>query len=195
MTDSPSPDPSVETLSRFQILAAMVITAVVLAAIARLWMVFDPGVLLPLNPSLVRVGLGLVIGLGITAMSGIVYRIWPVYRRSADAYLMMVLSPLVWPDLIWLGLLPGLSEELFFRGVLLPAIGLGPVGLVMSSLCFGVLHYSGSKNWPYIIWATLIGGVLGLSALLTGSLLVPVVAHITTNFVSSCLWKVQHSEA
>ena len=195
MSHSSSPDPIPEALSRFQILSAMLVTAVILAVIARIWMIFDPGLLLPLNPSLAALGWGIVTGLAITAMSSVVYRLWPRYRRSADTYLEMVLRPLVWPDLIWLGLLPGLSEELLFRGVLLPAIGLGVGGVLISSLCFGVLHYSGSQNWPYIVWATIIGGVLGASALLTGSLLVPVVAHITTNFVSSCLWKFREQQA
>ncbi len=166
-------------------------TAVVLAAIARLWIALSPGVLFPLNPSILTLISGVGLGLGITALSGLVYQIWPVYRKSADEYLNLVLKPLVWPDLVWLGLLPGLSEELLFRGVVLPAIGIGAGGIVISSICFGVLHYSGSKNWPYIVWATVIGMVLGTAAVMTGSLLVPVSAHITTNFVSSCLWKLR----
>ncbi|MGB3491717.1 MAG: CPBP family intramembrane glutamic endopeptidase [Elainellaceae cyanobacterium] len=182
-------------MTRFQILSAMLVTAVILAAIARIWMIFDADLLLPLNPSLASLGWGILTGLAITAMSSVIYRLWPRYRNSADMYLEMVLKPLVWPDLIWLGLLPGLSEELLFRGVLLPAIGLGVGGIVISSLCFGVLHYSGSENWPYIVWATIIGGVLGGSTLISGSLLVPVVAHITTNFVSSCLWKFRQQQA
>lgn len=189
MSQSPLPEPNTDSLTRFQILAAMVVTALVLAAIARIWILFDADLLFPLNPSFGSLGWGLVIGLSITGMSSLVYRLWPLYRQSADTYLEMVLRPLVWPDLIWLGLLPGLSEELLFRGVLLPAAGLGVGGILISSLCFGVLHYSGSQNWPYIIWATIIGGVLGVSTVMSGSLLVPVVAHITTNFVSSCLWK------
>ena len=56
--------------------------------------------------------------------SSIIYRLWPAYRQSADVYLALVLKPLILMDLIWLGLLPGLSEELLFRGVMLPALGL-----------------------------------------------------------------------
>lgn len=192
MTDFQRPDANSDVLTRFQILAAMIITAVVLAAIARLWIALSPGVLFPLNPSIVNLTIGLGLGIAITILSGFVYQIWPVYRQSADEYLNLVLKPLVWPDLVWLGLLPGLSEELLFRGVVLPAIGLDAGGILVSSICFGVLHYSGTKNWPYIIWATIIGIVLGAAAVMTGSLLVPVSAHITTNFVSSCLWKLRH---
>ena len=75
---------------------------------------------------------------------------------------------------------------------MLPAIGLNWFGLLISSLCFGVLHFSGSQQWSYVIWATVIGGVLGLSAIASGNLLVPIVAHITTNLISSYLWKIDH---
>ena len=95
-------------------------------------------------------------------------------------------------DLLWMGLLPGLSEELLFRGVMLPAIGLNWTGVIFSSLCFGVLHLSGLQQWPYVVWATVVGLAFGGSALMTGNLLVPVVAHIITNLLSSLIWKVRH---
>jgi membrane protease YdiL (CAAX protease family) len=104
------------------------------------------------------------------------------------------LHPLTWIDLIWMGLLPGLSEEFLFRGVMLPAIGLNMTGVIFSSLCFGVLHLSGLQQWPYVVWATLVGLVLGFSALTTGNLLVPIVAHIFTNLCSSLMWKWRFQE-
>ncbi|MGJ3254106.1 MAG: CPBP family intramembrane glutamic endopeptidase [Elainellaceae cyanobacterium] len=189
MTKPILPEPDIEPLSREQILVAMGITAIVLLIISRLWLMFTPYRLLPLNFSVQTVLIGIGLGIGITGLSSIVYSIWPAYQNSADYYLKLVLQPLHWADLIWLGLLPGLSEELLFRGVLLPTIGLTPFGVVISGLCFGVLHFSGSQQWPYVIWATVIGIVLGYGALGTGSLAVPILAHITTNFVSSCIWK------
>ncbi|MEB3210813.1 MAG: CPBP family intramembrane glutamic endopeptidase [Leptolyngbyaceae bacterium] len=192
MANSPTPDTNGQSLTRIQVLSAMIVTALILAAIARIWMAFAPGVLFPVQLNGLNGLLGITLGLIITAMSGIIYRLWPLYRKSADEYLELVLRPLVWPDLIWLGLLPGLSEELLFRGVVLPAFGVGVGGIFISSVCFGAMHYSGSKHWPYIIWATIIGAVLGSAAVITGSLLVPVVAHITTNVVSSCMWKLKH---
>ncbi len=132
---------------------------------------------------------GLGLGGAITVASSLVYYTWPAYRQSADYYLELVLKPLIWPDIVWLGLLPGLSEELLFRGVMLPAFGLDTEGVVISSLCFGVLHMSNLKQWPYVVWATIVGLMLGASAVFTGNLLVPIAAHIATNLVSSCLWK------
>jgi membrane protease YdiL (CAAX protease family) len=85
--------------------------------------------------------------------------------------------------------LPGLSEELLFRGIMLPALGLNLTAVIVSSLVFGVLHLSGLQQWPYVIWATIVGFALGYTALVTGNLMVPIVAHIVTNLVSSSLWK------
>ncbi|MBD1898170.1 CPBP family glutamic-type intramembrane protease [Coleofasciculus sp. FACHB-125] len=188
-------DPEIESLTRTQILIAMGVTAVVLLVIAKLSLHFGAFSVMPVRPTLEALLLGVGIGLGITGASSVIYRLWPGYQRSADYYLELVLKPLFWPDLIWLGLLPGLSEELLFRGVMLPAVGLNWVGLVGSSFCFGILHLSGPQQWPYAAWATTVGLLLGYSALETGNLLVPIVAHITTNLISSCLWKLDTKKA
>lgn len=186
----PSPNPNVEPLSRIQVLIAMGVTAVVLLLAARLWLLLDrTTAMLPLEWSATAVLTGLAVGLSITAASTVLYRLWADYRQSADYYLELVIKPLALPDLIWLGLLPGMSEELLFRGVMLPALGLTWFGLVLSSICFGVLHFSGSQHWSYVVWASVIGLVLGFSAMTTGNLLVPIVAHVATNLISSCIWK------
>lgn len=187
----PTPNNSeLEPLTRTQVLVAMGGTAVLLLAISKLWLYFGKVSMLPIqldNPLELLLGVG--IGLGITLASTLVYNAWPAYGRSADIYLKMVLNPLLWPDLIWLGLLPGLSEELLFRGVILGAVGFNALGLAISSICFGVLHFSGSQQWPYVIWATIVGLILGYVGIETGNLLVPIAAHVCTNFVSGCLWK------
>lgn len=192
----PLPDqPEIEPLTRTQVLIAMGVTALVLLFIAKFWLHFGSVTLLPLHGTSEALLLGLGIAVGITVLSSLVYRFWPGYRQSADFYLEMVLKPLVLPDLIWLGLLPGMSEELLFRGVMLPAVGLNVTGVVATSLLFGVLHMSGPQQWPYVVWATAVGLLLGFSALWTGNLLVPIVAHIVTNWLSSYLWKLDHKQA
>ena len=184
--------PPIDSLSRIQILAAMGLTAIVLLLVARLWLLVDSVHLLGLRWSAIDFLVGVLIGFGISGASSLVYRIWKSYRQSADCYLALIVSPLVWMDLVWLGLLPGLSEELLFRGVMLPAIGLNSFGIVVSGVCFGVLHFSGTGQWAYVIWAAAIGLVFGYSALASGNLLVPIAAHITTNLLSSCIWKFTH---
>lgn len=166
----------------------MAATALILLLIARIWLFFEP-LRFPLELRWQDAGIGLGLGFTISAISALVYKAWPAYRRSADFYLSFVLRPLIPSDAIWIGLLPGMSEELLFRGVMLPAIGLNPTGLVISSLCFGVLHMSSQQQWSYAVWASAIGLMLGTSALLTGNLLVPIVAHVMTNFVSSLVWQ------
>ncbi|HBQ98807.1 MAG: CPBP family intramembrane metalloprotease [Roseofilum sp. Belize BBD 4] len=182
-------NPDLEPMTRSQILIAMGVTAVILLIIAKLWLAIGSIVHLRAQWELGKLAIGILLGLGITAASALVYSVWPAYRQSADVYLGLVLKPLTYPDILWLGLLPGLSEEFLFRGVMLPALGLNFTGLILSSLCFGVLHLSGSNQWPYVIWATLVGLALGYSALATGNLLVPILAHILTNLVSSFTWK------
>lgn len=190
MTNSQNPD--FEPLTRTQILIVMGVTAVILLIVAKLWQKLGSVPLLSLHIDAIAILLGFGIAVAISIASSIVYRFWSAYRHSADYYLELVLKPLVWLDLIWLGLLPGLSEELLFRGVMLPALGLNITAVMVSSILFGILHLSGQKQWPYVIWATIVGAVLGFSALLTGNLLVPIVAHIFTNLMSSCLWKWQN---
>ncbi len=180
------------SLSRRQILVAMAVTAVVLLIIAKLWIRFYQISMLPVSLAIDNLLLGVALGIGISISSGIIYRLWTKYRESADVYLELVLKPLTFLDLIWLGLLPGMSEELLFRGVMLPAFGLNIIGLSISSVCFGVLHLSGKNQWPYVVWATIVGFALGFSALATGNLLVPIVAHIITNLISGSLWKLDN---
>ncbi|MEG3976876.1 CPBP family intramembrane metalloprotease [Microcoleus sp. herbarium8] len=187
-------NPEIEPLTRTQVLVAMGVTAIMLLAVAKVWLLFGSVSLLPVKLNVMDLLAGCAIGLAITGGSAIVYRLWPGYRRSADVYLEVVLKPLFWPDLIWLGLLPGLSEELLFRGVMLSALGMNFTGLILSSFCFGILHLGGTDQWPYAVWATAVGLLLGYSVLVTGNLLVPITAHICTNLISSCVWKWEHNQ-
>ena len=188
-------NPELEPLSRNQILIFMGVTAVVLLAIAKVWQKLGAVQLLSVQFNSQALLWSLALAVGITISSSIIYRLWAAYRRSADMYLELVIKPLMWTDLIWLGLLPGLSEELLFRGVMLPALGLNLAAVALSSILFGVLHLSGAGQWPYVVWATIVGFALGYCALVTGNLLVPVIAHIITNLASGLLWKINNRES
>ena len=184
----------IEPLNRTQILVVMGVTAFLLLVISKIWQKIGSVELLPVVFDTNALVWGVGLATGITITSSIIYRLWPAYRESADIYLNMVIRPLLWPDLLWLGLLPGLSEELLFRGVMLPALGLNLTAVIISSLLFGILHLSGAGQWPYVVWATIVGFALGYIALITGNLLIPIAAHIITNWVSSCLWKFTHAD-
>lgn len=80
---------------------------------------------------------------------------------------------------LW-GLASALSEELLFRGFLLPLLG-----LVLSSVAFGVVHQTrGAARWWWIAWATALGVLLGALFRATGSLLGPLVAHAIINVLN-----------
>jgi uncharacterized protein len=42
------------------------------------------------------------------------------------------------------------------------------------------------------VWAAIVGFALGYCTLVTGNLVVPVVAHIITNLISGLLWKIKY---
>jgi uncharacterized protein len=188
----PEIDPHLQPLTRTQLLVAMGVTAVLLGLLAKLWLQLGDVALLPLRWDAATIPFAIAIAAIVTTISSLMYQFWAAYRSSADFYLEFVLKPLVLPDLIWVGLLPGLSEELLFRGVMLPAFGLDTVGIAVSSICFGILHLSNCKQWQYVVWATIVGFILGYSAVLTHNLLIPIVAHVLINLISSSIWKLKH---
>ncbi|MFO0586457.1 MAG: CPBP family intramembrane glutamic endopeptidase [Polyangiaceae bacterium] len=76
--------------------------------------------------------------------------------------------------------LSSLGEELLFRGVLTPAIG-----VVMSAALFGLAHQMGGPSrWVWVGWAIVVGIGLGAVFAATGSLLGPLLAHAITNTVN-----------
>jgi uncharacterized protein len=195
MPNAPESPEFDQSMTRGQVLIVIAVTAVVLWLVTRVWMHLGSVTLFPIRWSGTAFGMGVGVALLISGLSALVYRLWPQYRQSADYYVRIVVYPLALPDLLWLGLLPGLSEELLFRGVMLPEFGRDWQGVALSSLCFGALHLSGWKQWPYVLWATVVGGILGFSALWSGNLLVPIVAHSLTNMISGAIWKYKHRSA
>jgi membrane protease YdiL (CAAX protease family) len=77
----------------------------------------------------------------------------------------------VWHILL-VSALAGVAEELLFRGVLQPLIGLLP-----ASAIFGAVHVGGRGFVGYGIWAACIGAFFGWLMNITGGLTAPVVAH------------------
>ena len=87
-------------------------------------------------------------------------------------------------DLAVLALLAGAGEELLFRGVLQAILDRwwGPsVGLLVASALFGALH---ALTPTYAVLAALAGLYLGGVWLLTGNLLVVIIAHGLYDFIA-----------
>lgn len=183
-----------EALSRSQVLIAMAVTAIIFLGISKLWVYLTGISMVPLYWNIEHGVIGLGIGLGVALLSSVIYEIWESYRIAAQEYLEMVLKPLETVDLIWLGLLPGLSEEMLFRGVALSALGMNGIALIITSVVFGALHMASAKHLSYTVWAIAVGMMLGAITMYTGNLLSAIVAHVVTNSLSGIIWKYKQSK-
>lgn len=180
-------------LSRSQVLILMLVTAFLLIGLGKLWVFVFEVQNVPLNFSWQNLGIGIGLGCAISLASYLIYSLWADYRIAANTYLEMVLRPLELADVIWLGLLPGLSEEFLFRGVALPSLGMNWYAIAITSLVFGVLHMAEMRYWQYTLWAAIVGAGFGTVTLYTQSLLPAVTAHILTNSLSGIIWKLRQN--
>lgn len=87
-------------------------------------------------------------------------------------------------DFIVLSFVAGFSEEVLFRGLLS-----NKIGLIFSSLAFGLMHFPGRKYWIYTVWATLSGALFCWILQATGSLFIPITAHTVNNILGMILLK------
>jgi membrane protease YdiL (CAAX protease family) len=92
-----------------------------------------------------------------------------VFRRSS--------AWLLWP---LIALVPGLCEELFFRGLLQRSLGNGPLAIGVAAIAFALVHL----DPPHVLGVLPLGLFFGWVAARTGSVLVPMVAHVSNNTVS-----------
>ncbi len=79
--------------------------------------------------------------------------------------------------LVMLALLSAAGEELLFRGLMQPWMGLLP-----QAVLFGLAHQlPGPSRWVWASWAFAVGLALGALFELTGSLVGPLLAHALVN--------------
>jgi len=138
-----------------------------------------PSPWLPLEPG-VREGYSLVLGL---AFGALVVVSTPAmvrkfaWARALHSELRPVAAAMTRPSIIALALASAVGEELFFRGLLEPWLGLVPQALV-----FGIVHQlRGPSRWVWVAWAAVTGLLLGAAFHLSGSLVGPMVAHALIN--------------
>lgn len=121
-------------------------------------------------------------GIGLAELLDLVI---PVPEEMAEAFGEFLLPegmPL-WQVILMLAVLPGICEEIAFRGVLLYGLRrkLGPVGLTLATgLIFGIFHVSLFRIGP----TAYLGVVLAAVVLLTGSLYPAIVWHALNNAVA-----------
>lgn len=83
-------------------------------------------------------------------------------------------------EIVLLAVASSVGEELFFRGALLPLVGLLP-----SSAAFAALHVrAGARFLPWTIMSFIVGLIMGLMYLYLGDLGGPIVAHFTINLLN-----------
>lgn len=126
-----------------------------------------------------------VISACVTVALGIIlYRLLPSLRRLSDELAPHLVDGAKWRDLVLVSIFSGVGEEAFFRGALQPEIG-----LVVSSLLFGVLHVGPDRRYlVWTAWAVGAGFLFGLLYLWTGGILAPVTAHVLHNAATLLLW-------
>lgn len=155
------------------------------------WSVPDCTLLLKFNVEswhlLVSCGLVLVVSIS----RQLVLLAWPEFLESSDTANEEVLGPLQLPDYLVVAILPGLSEELLFRGALLPLCGLDWKGITITGFLFGILHLTGGRKNAFAIWASFVGVLYGLACVATTSVLVPMVAHSANNLIGAMIWRLK----
>jgi uncharacterized protein len=82
-------------------------------------------------------------------------------------------------DLVLIALVSGFCEEVLFRGVMQPKLG-----LPTASFVFALLHCPSPRFFSYGIWVFAAGLLLGWSFSATGNLWVPISAHCISNIAS-----------
>ena len=95
------------------------------------------------------------------------YEIAPLFRGISVSGAFMVAA------------VSGISEEVFFRGVLQEQFG-----LIVASLIFGIAHVWRKNAIWYGLYAALVGGILGGVYASTHNLWAPIVAHMLNNFIA-----------
>nr|XP_027191712.1 uncharacterized protein LOC101508780 isoform X2 [Cicer arietinum] len=135
--------------------------------------------------------LELITGLVVLISSSryLLLKTWPDFAESSEAANRQVLSSLQPLDYIAVAFLPGISEELLFRGAILPLFGMNWKSIAVASVIFGVLHLGSGRKYSFAIWATFVGLAYGYATVLSSSLAVPMTSHAVNNIIGGLLWR------
>lgn len=105
-------------------------------------------------------------------------------RHFVQAYVVPLFANCSLWEMALIASLAGIGEELFFRGLLqtgLIRVSSLWLGLIITSLIFGLLHYI---SLLYALLAALIGLYLGLLFIASNNLAVPMIVHALYDFVA-----------
>ncbi|KAF7813650.1 CAAX amino terminal protease [Senna tora] len=135
--------------------------------------------------------LELIIGLVVLISSCrfLLLKTWTDFSESSEAANQQVLTSLEPLDYMVVAFLPGISEELLFRGALVPLLGMNLISIGVVALIFGVLHLGGGRKYSFSIWATFVGLAYGYATILSSSIVVPMASHALNNLIGGLLWR------
>lgn len=141
--------------------------------------------------------LELILGLValISSCRYLLLKTWPDFAESSEAANRQVLTSLEPLEYMIVAFLPGISEELFFRGALLPIFGINWTSILGVASLFGVLHLGSGRKYSFAVWATFVGVAYGYATVLSSSIIVPMVSHAMNNLVGAIMWRYMSSSS
>uniref|UniRef100_A0A0D3G5L2 CAAX prenyl protease 2/Lysostaphin resistance protein A-like domain-containing protein n=1 Tax=Oryza barthii TaxID=65489 RepID=A0A0D3G5L2_9ORYZ len=114
---------------------------------------------------------------------------WPDFRYSSETANRQILTSLETFDYIVVACLPGISEEVLFRGALMPIFGLNWISAFVTGAIFGILHLGNGRKYSFAIWATFVGVAYGLATIASSSIIVPMASHSINNIIGGLIWR------
>ncbi|MFN8674139.1 MAG: type II CAAX endopeptidase family protein [Candidatus Sericytochromatia bacterium] len=127
---------------------------------------------------------GFIAGIALLILSSLIIFLTPQLKKSLNILDEMLIGKLLPIDALPIAIFSGISEEIFFRGVLQNSLGLIP-----ASLIFALLHFPGKDFAIYALWTFFAGLLFGNLYEITQNIFIPIVAHIINNFIAILIWK------
>jgi uncharacterized protein len=141
-----------------------------------------------------QISLGLIMGVGCVFLSQLILLVSQstgiLNLDNLESYEQLISSIIgqspTWLILLTIGIVAPIAEELLFRGLVFHMFNRHlnvKVALIIQALLFGAFH----MNLVQGLYASVLGIVLGIAYLLTGSLWIPILMHIVNNSVALLL--------
>ncbi|XP_021893842.1 uncharacterized protein LOC110811606 isoform X4 [Carica papaya] len=125
----------------------------------------------------------------VTSCRYLLLRTWPEFAESSEVANQQVLTSLEPLDYLLVAFFPGISEELLFRGALLPLFGINWKSVFLVAGIFGILHLGGGRKYSFAVWATFVGIVYGWATIVSSSIFVAMGSHALNNLLGGILWR------
>lgn len=191
--DSPENEPANLSLDKDTVFFIGVVIEGALLLAATAWIFIDRVNLAPafhLNRKILMLGLNA--GLLVTLVNVLLWLASIKFRHSSTFFrswfdlihkeTMPLLGSLNLFQRVFLSLCAGVSEEVFFRGVME-----AEAGPFFTNLAFGFAHLPKLYYLSYALWAMSVGYVMSYLKAQTGGLLAPIIAHTLIDIISLCI--------